>query len=66
MKESDIESVASNDNNAYDSALDDFDNEKKTSSDLLAKLKTELPLDDSKIDSEKLILPSPGKNTSPL
>ena len=27
-------------------------------------MKTELPLDDSKIDSEKLILPSPGKNTT--
>ena len=29
MKESDIESVASNDNNGYDSALDEFVNEKK-------------------------------------
>ena len=58
MKESDAESVASN---AYDSAIDELVNE-KTSSNLLAKLKTESPLDDSKIEGEKLILPSPEKN----
>ena len=60
MKESDTESVASN---GYDSAIDDLANE-KTSSNLLAKLKTENPLDDSKIEGEKLILSSPEKNTS--
>ena len=58
MKESDTESVASN---AYDSAIDDLVNE-KTSTNLLGKLKSETPLDDLKIEGEKLILPSPENN----
>ena len=59
MKESDSESLASN---SYDSAIDELVNE-KSSSNLLAKLKTEKPLDDSEIKGVNSILQSP-ENTS--
>ena len=63
MRESDTESVASNGNNGYDSALDDLLNE-KTSSDLLAKLKTHPASVNPKIDDEKLVLSSTEKNAN--
>ena len=59
LKESDTESIASN---SYDSAIDELVNE-KSSSNLLAKLKTEKPLDDSEIEGVNSILQSP-ENTS--
>ena len=59
LKESDTESIASN---SYDSAMDELVNE-KSSSNLLAKLKTEKPLDDSEIEGVNSILQSP-ENTA--
>ena len=57
LKESDSESIASS---TYDNAVEELLNEKSSSS-LLAKLKSETPLDLSKIEDEKLILSSPEK-----
>ena len=57
LNETDSESVASS---TYDNAVEELLNEKSSSS-LLAKLKSETPLDLSKIEDEKLILPSSEK-----
>ena len=55
LNETDSESVASS---TYDNAVEELLNEKSSSS-LLAKLKSETPLDASKIEDEKIILSSP-------